>query len=511
MSVWNLIDGISTYSLQQLRDYGIVTGMISDELTGLFGTETLSDMAHIIHMYDIYQNGADFTADSTGDYTPSRLNFKYIKELIDKEARFLFSASPDIRVESKDLTQKDSTETNQELLEAVLKQNKFSSKLVRAARDYLIGKRIAIALNVNETDGITISFVPSLEFVYETDPTNVDKIVKFIQFYSTVVNDDALQQRIYKKKWFVDESGYVVVNEGLYDGNGDLIEEIMPDTITEFKRIPVAVVINGGLTGDPFGVSDVEYLQDTESIYSKLSSKDIDSLRKGMDQIVVLMDVNPHTSSGLSRAAGALWDLSSDPASEGKTGSANTLDNSMTYSGALDTTLERLKVSMYGALDIPDTSNEGIQGIITSGKAMRAVYWGLITRCNEKMLDWKPAFEFIVDEIMHAATYYPNVGNMYVEVSNLSEEYNVVVDNNYPILEDELEEKDADRSDVVSQTMSRKSYMKKWRLLTDEEAEEELNQIALEAQMFSEMNMGYPAPGEILNAEGETTLEDEIE
>ena len=73
-----------------------------------------------------------------------------------------------------------------------------------------------------------------------------------------------------------------------------------------------------------------------------------------------------------------------------------------------------------------------------------------------------------------------------------------------------MEEKDADRSDVLSQTMSRKAYMKKWRELTDEEAEEELNQIALEAQMFSEMNMGYPAPNEISNAEG-NELKDEAD
>ena len=46
-----------------------------------------------------------------------------------------------------------------------------------------------------------------------------------------------------------------------------------------------------------------------------------------------------------------------------------------------------------------------------------------------------------------------------------------------------------DLAEVNSQTMSRKSYMKKWRELTDDEVNEELEQIALERQMLEDSFM----------------------
>ena len=54
------------------------------------------------------------------------------------------------------------------------------------------------------------------------------------------------------------------------------------------------------------------------------------------------------------------------------------------------------------------------------------------------------------------------------------------------------EEKQIDLAEVSAQTMSKRSYMKKWRNLTDEEADEELRQIALERQL---LESSYFNPG----------------
>ena len=67
--------------------------------------------------------------------------------------------------------------------------------------------------------------------------------------------------------------------------------------------------------------------------------------------------------------------------------------------------------------------------------------------------------------------------------------YRVYVENNYPLPEDESEEKTMDLAEVAAQTMSRKAYMKKWRNLTDEEIEAELKQMAMERQMLEDSAM----------------------
>ena len=480
------------YLLRQLQGYNVTKALINQELSGIFGSSTLRDLNDILKMYKVYEEGCKFDVDiSSDDWLPSEWKSKQIKTLIDKEARFMFSVSPDIILRDIESTEPNSAriEANEKLVQAVLKENNFKSKLVRGAKDCLIGKRLALAVNVNEESGITIAFIPSMEFIYETDPTNVDRITKFIQFYNTVINDDKAQQRIYKKKWYM-ENGFCRVVEELYDGSANLVETITPDTATRFSFIPVYVIVNDGLTGDPFGISEVESLIDDESFYNKLSSKDIDSLRKGTDQISYTIDADPRTTKDLSRAPGAFWDIATDVTKEGKTAQVGTLDNPMSYSGALSTTLRRIKNDMYAQLDMPDTTSEALQGIVTSGKTMQAIYWGLITRCNEKMLDWIPAFEHAVESILEAGRLYPEIVRRYID-DPIVDGYMIQVESNYPILQDETEEKATDILEVNAKTLSRKAYIKKWRGLTDDEIQAELEQIVLETSMLE--HESYPS------------------
>lgn len=478
------------FLFEQMQGYNLTRALINQELTGVFNTQTLRDMRDILKMYNIYFQGSGFTTDKNNgqDYIPADWHAKKIKMLIDKEARFLFSEPPDITLmdTTSETSDNDRIQPNQTLLSKVLKENRFSSKLVRAAKDCLIGKRIALVMNFDtELNKISVNFVPSLEFVYETDPADVDKITKFIQFYSVVVNEEQSQQRIYKKKWYLENDVCRVVEE-IYDGNANLIETIMEDTATMFDYIPVAIIINDGLSGDPFGSSDVEALEDTESYYSKLTNKDIDSLRKGTDQITFAIDADPRTTKNLSRAPGAFWDLATDPAKEGGQANVGSLDNPMSYSTALDSTLQRLNSDMYAQLDVPNTSNDALQGIITSGKTMQAIYWGLMVRCNEKMLDWSPAFEFMAETILDGCRLYPEICRAYIDEDIVLDGYKIEVTNSYPILQDETEEKASDLSEIAAQVRSRKSYMKKWMNMTDADADQELAQIQKEKQMFEQ-------------------------
>lgn len=496
---------------RQMKEFMFTRSIIQQELHGIFGSETLRDMNEILALYNIYEEGASFDQDSnSGDYVPADHHFKTIRAIIDKEARFLFSQPPAITLEDTEGQSRDNEgklinrlEPNQMLVESVLKANNFSSKLVRSAKDCLVGRRIAIAVDFSEK-GIDISFMPSLEFIYETDPKDVDVITKFIRFYSTVENDERAEQRVYKKKWWLNDNGFCVIHEGLYNGNGVMVEEIMPETVTPLTSIPCWVIINGGLIGDPFGRSDVEEIIEDESWYSKLSSKDFDSLRKGMDQIIWTMDVNPKSTKNLSRAAGSYWDLSSDPIEETRTGQVGVLDNSMAYSAALDTTLNRIRANMYSQLDVPDTTSEALTGIISSGKTMKAIYWGLMVRCDEKLLDWIPALQGLVTCIIEGSKLYPDARKVYTD-EELVDGYTVSIENSYPILEDESEEKSTDMAEVQTQVMSRKSYMKKWRGLSDEDVEDELKQIALEQSLLRDDN--YMPPTE--QTEEEPTEEEE--
>ena len=484
--------------------------LISAELEGLYGSQVLSEMAEIIGYYDVYEKGAGFKAEgSKGDYTPSDLRFKQASSIINKEARFLFSRSPDLWVdvpyeESNKEAMKEASTVLQNLVDSVLTKNRFNSKLLKAAKDCFIGKRVAYFVNFNEEkQTIKVNFIPSLEFVYETDEDDSDLITKIVAFYTVVDSKTKADQRIYKKKYWMD-GGYCWINEAIYDGHGTLLEEITPDRPTKFPYIPAGVIVNDGLIGDLLGESEISNLEDFESWFSRLSNADMDAERQGMNPVRWARDMNPESTKNLSIAAGAFWDLSTDQNSaEGVTGEVGVLETSMNYTNAITSTLSRIKSSMYDTVDMPDVSPEALKGVVSSGKTLKAIYWGLIVRCDEKMLAWRPALENIVKIIIDGAKFYPESAKPFVEDPIPDVPFEVRVDNQYPLPEDEQEEKNIDLAEVQAQTMSKKAYMKKWRNLTDEEADLELQQIAKERELLEDSFSGIPGVPTTTKNEGE--------
>ena len=477
------------------RTLNLPSGLIRAELEGLYGTNVLSDMKEIIDLYDIYERGAPFPLETQGDYVPANLKYKSISALVNKEARFLFSKPPDFWVDvnignSKEEREQAKTYSSiyQRLVDRVIEQNNLKGNLVKAAKDCFIGKRIAILYNINETSGIQISFLPSLEFIYDVDPSNTQLLTKIVVFYGLNEEKARVNQRIYKKKYWM-EGGYCHYLEEIYDGAGNLVEEVQGDTSTKFTFIPAWVIVNDGLTGDLIGTSEIENLKDYEGWYSKMASADLDAERTGMNPIRWARDMSPGSTQNLSIAAGAFWDLSTDQnAAEGVTGEVGVLDSPMGYSAALETTLSRIKNMMYEQTSVPNVNSEALKGVVSSGKTLQAIYWDLIVRCEEKMLDWRPALESMTRCIIEGVRNYPTVAKLYLDPDESlpDVDYSIRVDNQYPLPENEQEEKQIDLAEVNAQTMSKKYYMKKWRNLTDEEVEEELHQIAAERQLLED-------------------------
>lgn len=463
--------------------------LINSEVDGS-ARDTLSELTEICRYYKIYKKGAKFNVEGTnGDYVPAKLKYKMCASLINKEARFLFAEQPDIVVEPKgDVGKtlqeiKDAITQMNDLIKTVLDENKFEQNLIKGAKDCFIGKRVAGLVNFNEDDGITITFLPSTQFIYDTKIGNSNIITKFVCFIIVKDSVTLSEKRIFKKKYeLIDDVVYL--EEVLYDGAGIELEVVTERQEILLPMIPVSIFINDGLLGDEKGESEIETLQDEESWFSKLSNADIDAQRKGMNPTKYVVDMDSNSTKNLSTGAGAFWDMGSDQNLDNAHPLVGLLEPNMSYSASLDTTLKRVKKSAYDQVDMPDI--EEMQATITSGKALKAIYWGLIVRCKEKMKMWAPQLRNMVDIIIQGAITYPHCITKYIDSELMDVPYEIKVEQNIPLPEDEIEEKNIDLSEVESKTMSRKAYMKKWRGLTDDEVQEELEQIAKERQMIED-------------------------
>ncbi len=471
--------------------------------------DTLDEFTEICKFYKVYKKGAKFTVEGTnGDYVPAKLPYKMTAGLINKEARFLFAESPDITAEAKgDLgkTTEDSKKSLtiiNDLLKTVFDANKFEDQLLKGAKDCFIGKRVAGLVNFNEEDGVTLAFIPSTQFVYETKIGNPNCITKFVCF---IIVRDSLTlsaKRIFKKKYTL-EDDVVYLEEAMYDGAGGLLEQITEKQPILLTSIPAVIFINDGLTGEDKGESEIDALKGYEEWYSKLSNADIDAERKSMNPTKYTVDMDSRSTKNLSTAAGSLWDLGSDQNLDKPAPQVGILEPGMNYSASLKTSLDRIKTTTYEQIDMPNITLESMQGAITSGKSLKAIYWPLIVRCKEKMKMWGPQLRYMTDIIIQGSLAYPNCITKYTDDVLLPVAYEIKVEQNTPLPEDEIEEKNMDLSEVESQTMSKKTYMKKWRGLTDDEVQEELEQIALERQIIEDSS--FAATG----GEDETPYSDE--
>lgn len=486
------IEMVNRSATERVSAYNrIPYALINAEVSGPT-QDTLDEFTEICGYYDIYKRGATFlTEGSNNDYVPASLRYKMAASLINKEARFLFAEAPTISIEAKGDVGKTSDEAKDaltvlnDLVKTVLDTNNFEEQLIKAAKDCFIGKRVAGLFNFNEEDGITLTFLPSTQFLYETSIGNPNVITKFVAF--VIVQDSVTlsEKRIFKKKYELVD-GVVYVLEEMYDGAGRLLEVVTEYQETLLQRIPVAVFVNDGLTGETKGESEIELLAQYEQYYSKLSNADIDAERKSMNPIKYTVDMDAQSTKGLSTAAGAFWDLGSDQNLERAATEVGMLEPGMNYSNALKTSLDRIKTVGYEQVDMPNITLETMTGAVTSGKALKAIYWPLIIRCKEKMKMWGPQLQNLIDIVIQGALAYPNTAAAYTDDIIQPVAYEVQVEQNTPLPEDEQEQKQLDISEVLGQVRSRKSYMKKWMGLTDDEVQEELEQMALERQMLED-------------------------
>lgn len=452
-----------------------------------------AELLEIQQNYIAYRKGAEFiTEGSGGDYVPSKTRFKKAKTLIDKEARFMFSQTPDIVVKARNMdeTETEQVERYQKLINKMLEKCSFSKTLIQSAKDCFIGKRVACLVDVSEQDGIQIHFYSPLQFYYET-ADGTDRLTKFISF-ENATKTNSYKERRYIVNKYTAEGEKVTVSSILYDGTGKVVEELIPEKQIDLTYIPAVIIVNDGTLEEKAGVSEIADLVDYERTFSMLANADVDCDRKGMNPIRYVVDMNANTTKNLSSSAGSFWDLKSEQNQNNVSPMVGVLSPSMQHTESLKATLDRINTSMYGELDIPNISEETLVGSITSGKALKALYWSLIVRCDEKMKTWIPAIMFIVRTAIDLALLNVDIVKTKYGIEDLKAvEYEVTVQENYALLDDETEEKTTDLSEIAANARSRKSYIKKWRkdeCLTDEQINEELLQIALENNMMDSLS-----------------------
>jgi len=130
------------------------------------------------------------------------------------------------------------------------------------------------------------------------------------------------------------------------------------------------------------------------------------------------------------------------------------LETKFGYNDRFENALDRIKQDMHELLGVPNVSADKLRGFAQSGVAIRALYWELEERCEERWATWGPALDWMSRSILKMLSVYG--GKKYPE------DIRVHIEHLYPIMADEHSERELDLREVASGVRSADSYRRKW-------------------------------------------------
>ncbi len=470
-----------------MNEGGALERMLKEALGSDYAKQLLDDQRDNLRLYHIYDGAGQMWATATGiDYEPTKRVTNKLKNLIKEETRFMFSRAPEIHIapETDDAPEHEKKRCDE--LEArvmrVLGRSKWQNRLPKAGRDILIGKRVALKVSGSSEDDLRVQFRPSLEFFHDYAEDDTQQLNKIIYCYQKNDESEPERQRIWWQQYEMID-GRCRMTELICDGYGAVIEERCRDKDTGLTRIPSAVIINDGLTGDVLGESEVSELESLAAAYNHMTSDDTDALKFNMFPQRIFSDASEDSLKNIRISPGAMVDLQTDPAVVDKQAQYGLLESSFNYDSRVEHVLDRICDDMHELTSVPRISIEDLKSLGVSGKAMRAMYWPLICRCDERWIEWDAALRDMVDIIAEILGY-----------KELA--YQVRIEHEYPLADDTQEEQANDLREVSAQVRSRQSYIEKWDTEDgNRSAEEAIRLMAQEREILEEASYGRAEEG----------------
>ncbi|WP_142415417.1 phage portal protein [Hathewaya massiliensis] len=430
------------------------------------------------------------------DYVPSQVVDNKVKPLINKQARFMFGRSPDILFKPFDKKDREKCEDLRRYIDSILGASKFWSNTMKTFRIASVTKRVMLRLEANPGQPVRLYYHDINDFNYEVDPNDANKLksVVLIRQDSSTSNSEDDKQLWYRYTYFLKEneednkSSCFLKKETFIANNLDTPIDT-EEMDTGIDKIPCWIIVNEQSIINPYGSSDIKDLKPLQESYNKRLSDLNDSLRFSMFGQTTIIDATEDTVNACNIAPNALMALRSIEDSEGKRqAQVKRIESSFNNVEGVLKFLDKIDKSMHEKIGVPHP--EQLRNI-PSAKTLKYIYSELVARCDEKWHDWEPAIRQMIRLIVQACGKFNCYEDWNTEWNDLL--YNIVLDKNYPIPEDEEDKKRLAMEEVRTNVRSHRSYIKDFS--NEEDAESALKEIAEDITT-------------IINAENEQFLQD---
>lgn len=418
------------------------------------------------------------------DYVPSEIIDNKIKPLINKQARFMFGKEPDILFKPLDKNAKETCEELRQFIDAILNASKFWSNTMKAFRLASVTKRVMLRLEANPEEPVRLYWHDINDFNYEVDLNDITKLNKVILVKPVTIDKEVSKQLWNRYTYYINQitdkesSCYLRVETFKGDNLENPIEIREQDT--GLSKIPCWIITNEQSITSPYGQSDIKDLKPLQDSYNRRLSDFNDSLRFLMFGQTAIIDATKDTVDACNIAPNALMALRSIEDTEGnKQAKVQRVESNFTNAEPVKMYLKMLEDSMYEKLGIPRP--ESLQQV-PSAKSIKYMYTELVARCEEKWHDWEPIIRSMIRLVVEACSKFKCYEEWKEEWNNLL--FTIVLNKNYPIPEDEEDQKRLAMEEVNSNVRSHRSYIKDYS--NDEDYEEHFKETLEDIKLLNE-------------------------
>ena len=428
--------------------------------------------------------GQNWEVNDNMDYHEDQDIRNKVKPLLKKQARFMFSNKPDIKLNSTDYKNKKALEELRVWIDDLLSKTKFWKKSKEAFLNASIKKRVLLRLIANEGN-IYLKYEDILNSSYEVSNDQLIEVRFFEEDKANSIKED--EEKIYYIHKFAYKN--IVDNETVkpfyikqkYLG-GELQSE--EEQVLDVDRIPCWLITNGGELGEEFGETDLADLKPMQNIYNHTVSDTNEAIKFGLFGVETVIDGDEDDVNKFITCPGAIHATKTDQQAmaNGKQATIQRQEYSMSNISSVETFLNRIETDMYNVIDMPRISD---LKNIPSAKAMKYLYNDLIARCEEKWSDWQSVFEDMIRYIISIAGDY-KIQGFKPEWRDL--DFSIEFIHNYPIPSDEEDKKTVAISEVANKVRTVKSYIQEFS--SEDDYEEEFNEIIREQSLLSGADIG---------------------
>jgi len=402
--------------------------------------------------YSYYDLEGQYWSPPSIGYEPTVMPINLARWFVKKRAAWMFEVAPDIEcppesydppemMESESYTPSKKqaklnrqASTRESILYRIYNDNNLEEKLLEGTRDHLIGGTVAIRITHSPAHGIRILFKPTQEVFPVYDPDDPEFMTK-VHFCSFLDND----KTIWKQTWEL-INGRCYLSEGTYDTNLRPLttKYTRADTFLDF--IPIILVPNEGLSGDPFGRSYLHDLIPMFDQYNRSMSDAADALRFNLFAVTVLLNAAPGAEENLKISPGEVWNVGGEGLDVKK------LESSFNYADALKDFLTRLENVMHMIGEVPDITPDRIKGFgLVSGVALKLLYSDLVSATQQSWRVWKSRMTTMNEYIFRMLETYSGKPGFYyakdkkMDVAAIAGDYTTRIIPHLPLPENEME------------------------------------------------------------------------